>query len=172
MLVAAMKTKNLRFLAFCATLGIASTTGLPQSSIQSTNNRVVSEVANNMNNTNNDSAFTVGQYTRSVQRQTTVNSNSTSRQQPYVLSVSANTSTQLIGKILVNGVVIHKIHRNKTLINLSLYVIKGRQKIEIIGNYKPAADSIWVKLSGPGTEVAHQTGGDGKLKQTLIIDVQ
>jgi len=61
-------------------------------------------------NNNNYSASTNWQYSSSSQRQDTVN-NSTSGEQPYVLSVSANTTTQLTGQIFVNGVVVRQIKK-------------------------------------------------------------
>jgi hypothetical protein len=165
-----MNIKNLLFFTFCVSLSIASATVIAQNLIP-TNNRIVAESGNSMNN-NNYTASTNWQYSSSSQRQDTVNFNSTPAEQPYLLSVSANTTTQLTGQIFVNGVVVRQIKQNKTLINLSPYFSKGRQKIEISGSYKPASSSVLVELSGPGTQVTQQTGGNGRLTQSLMIDVR
>lgn len=166
-----MNTKSLLVFTFCVTLSIASTTVMAQNFIH-TNNRVVVESGNSMNNFNNHSAFTNWQHSSSSQRQDTVSFTSTAKQQPYILSVTANTPTQVTGQILVNGVVVHELQKNNTSINLSPLLSKGKQKIEISGSYKPASSSVFIKLSGPGTEVTQQTGGSGRLTQTLIIDVR
>ncbi len=137
-----------------------------------TNNRVVIESGNSMNNVNNYSTSTNWQHSSSSQRGDTVSFSSTAKQQPYILSVAANTPTQVTGQILVNGVVVQEMQNNNTSINLSPLLSKGQQKIEISGTYKPASSSVFVKLSGPGTEVTQQTGGNGRLMQTLIIDVR
>lgn len=161
-----MNTKSLLFLISCATLMIASTTVMAQTSIQSANSRVMVTSGNSI-------ASTTRQYTRSVQsQQTIINSSSPTRRQPYVLSVSAKAGTQITGQVIVNGVVVKKINQNKTSINLSPHLSKGRQKIEITGNYKPVSNSVAVELAGPGTKLAQQTGGNGRLKQTLIIDMR
>lgn len=160
------------FLTVCVSLSIASTPVIAQISIQFINNKVVVKTGNGTNNINNPSMPPTWQYHRSVQRQQTIiDSNSTPRRQAYVLNVSTNTTTQLSGYILVNGIVVNQL-KAKTSINLSPYLSKGRQKIEISGSYQPASSSVLVKLSGPGTEVSQQTGGDGRVKQTLIIDVR
>ena len=165
-----MNTKSLVVFTFCVTLSIASTT-MAQNFIL-TNNRVVVESGNSMNNFNNHSASTNSQYSSSSQRGDTVSFTSTAKQQLYILTVAANTPTQVTGQIIVNGVVIHKMQKNNTSINLSPLLSKGKQKIEISGSYKPASSSVFIKLSGPGTEVTQQTGGNGRLTQTLIIDVR
>lgn len=72
----------------------------------------------------------------------------------------------------MNGVVVQEMQKNNTSINLSPLLSKGKQKIEISGSYKPASSSVFVNLSGSGTEVTQQTGGSGRLAQTLIIDVR
>lgn len=137
-----------------------------------TNNRVVGESGNSMNNVNNHSASTNWHHSSSSQRQDSVSFSSTAKQQPYILSVAANTPTQVTGQIFLNGVVVQELQKNNTSINLSPLLSKGKQKIEISGSYKPASSSVFVNLSGPGTEVTQQTGGSGRLAQTLIIDVR
>jgi len=103
-------------------------------------------------------------------RQDTVNFNSTSGKQPYVLSVSANTTTQLTGQIFVNGVVVRQIKQNKTLINLSTYLSKSqRLKFQVIINLHRLQS--WLNFQAL-TQVTQQTGGNGMLQTLIMIAIK
>jgi len=92
--------------------------------------------------------------------------------QSYILRVSAPKGTQLVGQITLRNKVIKRFASNQAVLNLSPYLLRGRQTLKIAGTYKPAQSSVKVEFSGPGTVLSQETGGSGKLDQTLVVSVQ
>jgi len=113
---------------------------------------------------------TKGQSTQ-VQ-ETAITIDSASLAQPHILSLSASQGIQLTGQITLNSRVIQELKDNQASINLSPLLSKGIQEIKISGNYQPVPSSVKVEFSGPGTQVTQLASGNGRLNQTLIIDVQ
>lgn len=107
-----------------------------------------------------------------AQETSTVNLDSQTLRQPHYLTVSAEKDTQIIGQITLDGKAIQNIRGNRTAINLSNCLSRGRHLIEIFGNYRPATSSVQVEFSAPGTRVSQSTGGNGVVRQTLILDVR
>lgn len=110
-------------------------------------------------------------YSR-AQETSTINLDSQALQQPHYLTVSAERDTQIIGQITLDGKAIQNIRGNRTTINLSNCLSRGRHLIEVFGNYRPASSSVQVEFSAPGTRVSQATGGNGVVRQTLILDVR
>lgn len=92
--------------------------------------------------------------------------------QPQILSVSSPKNTQFTGEITVNGKVIEQLKNKKISLDLSRFLLLGKNTIEISGSYKPAKSLVKVEFSGPGNQVSQEIGGSGKLSQTLIVEVQ
>lgn len=101
-----------------------------------------------------------------------INIDSANLAQPYILSVSATSGTQLTGQITINGTVVKDLKDSSVEIDVSPLLAKGTQTIKITGNYQPVESSVEIKLSGPGIEVSQQTSGNGIIDQTLIVNVQ
>jgi hypothetical protein len=106
-----------------------------------------------------------------VQR-TTIELSTTDLKANHVLKVSAPLDTKLNGKITINGRVVKQFGNQGTAINLSPYLSRGRQTIEVSGRYMPVDSLVELTFSGPETQVSQQTGGDGVVKQTLVIDIR
>lgn len=116
------------------------------------------------------SSFTTAQQSSSTQQTTGVSINSDALKSPHILSIKS-TDAQLTAEVTVDGVVIKKLQGSQSF-NLSPYLSVGVNKIEISGSYKPASDSVTVEFSGANTQVTQQIGGNGTLRQTLIITVR
>ncbi len=101
-----------------------------------------------------------------------INLDSANLGQPYILSISATSGTQLTGQITINGTVVKDLKDNSVEIDVSPLLSKGTQTIKITGNYQSLESSVEIKLSGPGIEVSQQTSGNGIIDQTLIVNVQ
>ena len=101
-----------------------------------------------------------------------INLDSANLGQPYILSVSATSGTQLTGQITINGTVVKDLKDSSVELDVSPLLPKGTQTIKITGNYQPVESSVEIKLSGPGIEVSQQTSGNGIIDQTLIVNVQ
>lgn len=101
-----------------------------------------------------------------------INLNSANLGQPYILSISATSGTQLTGQITINGTVFKDLKDSSVEVDVSPLLAKGTQTIKITGNYQPVESSVEIKLSGPGIEVSQQTSGNGIIDQTLIVNVQ
>lgn len=111
--------------------------------------------------------------TQSSQQQTTaINLNATALRSPHVLSVTIATDSRLTGKVMVDGVEVKKLQASQTTFNLVPYLTKGDNKVEIVGEYRPVSSNVAIKFFGPGTQISQQVGGNGKLRQTLIITVR
>lgn len=107
----------------------------------------------------------------SGQQTTGVSINSNELKTPHILSIKIAENAQLSGEITLDGVEIKKLQGNQISFNLSPYLAKKVNKIEIVGNYKPASSSVKIEFSGSSTNVMQQTSGNGTLRQTLIVTV-
>ena len=107
-----------------------------------------------------------------AQETSTIDLDSHTLRQPHYLTVSAEKGTQIIGQITLDGRAIQNIRGNRTAINLSNRLSRGRHLIEVFGNYRPASSSVQVEFSAPDTTVSQTTGGNGVVRQTLILDVR
>ena len=90
---------------------------------------------------------------------------------PHFLSIKATESTQVVGQIAVEGVAIKRFHNSQISFNLSSYLSKAKNTVEISGNYQPLSSSVLIEFSGSGTRVTQQISGNGILRQTLIFNV-
>lgn len=117
--------------------------------------------------------FTTAQSQVSSQQQTTaISLDSDALRSPHTLSISTQKNTQLVGKIAVNGVEIKKLQGSRTEFNLSPYLKKGDNRIEINGEYQPVSSTVAIEFSGLHDRVSQQVGGNGKLRQVLAIAVR
>lgn len=101
-----------------------------------------------------------------------INVDSANTRQSHILRITTLRDIHLIGEITINDKVVKEFKNEGAILDLSRFLSLGRQTIKISGNYKPVASSIRIEFSGPGTQVSQQTGGSGKLNQTLLVNVQ
>lgn len=112
------------------------------------------------------------QSTGSSQGQTTeINLEASNLKAAHILMVNAPTAAQLDGEIAIDGRVIQQFGTQGVSINVTPYLSRGKHTIEISGRYVPAQSSVQVQFVGSGSQVSQQTGGNGVLKQTLVIHV-
>lgn len=91
--------------------------------------------------------------------------------QPHILTVSVSKG-DIEGVIELNGRVLRYITDKNTKIDLSSYLLRGRNKIEIRGNYNMGNASVKIELAAPQTQVAQQTTNNGKVNQIIILEVR
>ncbi|WP_404790566.1 hypothetical protein [Altericista sp. CCNU0014] len=92
---------------------------------------------------------------------------------PYTLTVRPSADArQVRGTIKLDGKPLKTLGKGVVKINLSPYLRKGRQKLQIAGSYRPVGASVEVTLEGPAAEIAQEMGGNGILNQTIAIDVK
>lgn len=109
---------------------------------------------------------------QSSSNQTTeINLDAARLRSPHLLRISASDEAILSGTVAINGEVVEQLDRRETVFDLSPYLTSGRQEVVISGHYSPARSSVQISFSGPGLQVSQQTGGNGLLRQTLIINV-
>ena len=151
--------------SFSAVLAATIVPVMSQTSIQMDNNSNYSNVSSISIVSNND-------WGQEQIQETEISLNASDLKQPHILRITTLTSaTKLTGQIKLDGKVIKTLRNNKTQINLSPHLTKGRHKIKISGRYTPANSSVKVEFTGPSTQVNQQTSGSGDMGQTLIIDV-
>jgi hypothetical protein len=91
---------------------------------------------------------------------------------PYTLTVRpTGGATQLKGTIKLNGKVLKTLGKGVVKFNLSPYLRKGRQKLEIFGSYRPMGASVQIALEGPSAETTQEVSGNGTINQIIVIDV-
>ncbi len=126
------------------------------------------------NHVNNYSIKKPSYFNRSLSYQTqetsVINLDYYNLKQPHNLVISSHA--RLNGEISLNGRVIKTIRGNRVAINLSNCLSRGRNTLEIEGNYRPVSSSVQVEFSAPGTVVSQSTGGSGTIAQTFVIDVR
>jgi hypothetical protein len=158
-------------LLFFTTVAVYLTV-LAQNYIQINNKDILVGAGGSKINVNQSSTFDTQHRISLQQQKTAINIDINNLSSPCILSITPAGYTQLVGKISVNGVVIQNLNKNQASVNLSPLLSTGINYIEISGNYKPAQDSVRIEFAGPGTKVTQETGGNGILRQTLIIAVQ
>ncbi|MFB2894449.1 hypothetical protein ACE1CI_16185 [Aerosakkonemataceae cyanobacterium BLCC-F50] len=108
----------------------------------------------------------------SEEQTTTIDINSANLKQSHTIEITADSGVAIVGYIALDGRILKTFTGNKTSLNISPFLSKGKRTVFIAGNYSPANSSVAVELKGPGTSVSQSTGGSGKIRQTLIINVQ
>ena len=91
-------------------------------------------------------------------------------EQPLYLEITTSNDTQLIGNIVLEDKAIASLENNLKL-DLSTLLKSGSNTIVIVGTYQPQSNFITVKLQGQNTQSTSSTGGNGKIRQKLTIDV-
>lgn len=86
------------------------------------------------------------------------------------LTIETPKNTKLTGKVLLEEQTIAKLKNNLT-VDLSPQLQSGKNTLEIIGNYEPKSNSITVTVKNKNTQSTTSTGGNGIIRQKLIIDV-
>jgi hypothetical protein len=104
------------------------------------------------------------------EQETRINVNQNQLNFPYLLSLKTS-STNLQGKIEVNGKVITTKLNSNTVIDLSRYLNQGQNTVLITGSYSPANSSVTINLQGNGSNVTQTTGGNGQIKQKITVYV-
>ncbi|MFB2878212.1 hypothetical protein [Floridanema aerugineum] len=107
----------------------------------------------------------------SEEQTTAIDINSANLKQSHTIEITANSKVAIVGYIALDGRILRTFTGNKTSLNISPFLSKGKRTVFIAGNYSPVNSSVAVELKGPGTSVSQSTGGSGKLRQTLIINV-
>lgn len=124
-------------------------------------------------NTVYSSSSTTAQSQTSYQQQTTgISVNSNALKSAHILSIKTTDNTQIDGEVTVDSVVIKKLQGSQISFNLSPYLEKQINKVEISGTYKPASSSVKIEFSGLNSNVTQQMSGNGRLNQTLVITVR
>jgi hypothetical protein len=91
--------------------------------------------------------------------------------QPHILKInSPNGKVQ--GEIKINGKVVKRFNQNKLELNLSPYLSRGQQKVEVSGRYNPATASVTLEMKSSGNEISQQDSGSGILNYVLDLNVQ
>lgn len=147
-------------------------TALTQNYVQTNNKENLAEASDSRITISSFSTPNTSQSPSSLQQQkTAITMDAANLTSPSILNITTAESTQLVGKITVNGVIIKTFNNSRVSVNLSPYLAKRTNSVEIFGNYRPAQNSVQIEFSCPGTKVTQQTGGNGILRQTLIIAV-
>ena len=110
----------------------------------------------------------------STQRQvqsSTISISAATLSQPHILIVSVSRGN-IDGLIKLNGRVLQNIKDRNTRIDLSSYLSRGTNTIEILGKYNIKNASVKVELVAPQTQVSQQTSNNGSLNQTIILQVR
>jgi len=150
---------------------IAFTTALAQYSSHLNKSVIFTEASNSRININSIASNNQHYMSSFQQQKTAINLNKSNLKIAQSLKITTAENTQIVGDITVNNVFLKTINRNQVSVNLSPYLSSGINYVEISGNYKPVQNSVQIEFSGPGTKVTQQTGGNGILRQTLIIAV-
>jgi hypothetical protein len=108
----------------------------------------------------------------SEEQTTTIDINSANLKQSHTIEITSDSGVAIVGYIALDGQILRTFTGNKTSLNISPFLSKGKRTVFIAGNYSPVNSSVAVELKGPGTSVSQSTGGSGKIRQTLIINVQ
>lgn len=105
-------------------------------------------------------------------QETAINLSTDELRYPHFLKIDTlKSGTQLTGQIKINGKFFQRFDRHLK-INLSPYLTRGKNTIQISGRYRPTNDSIKIELIGANNQVSQETGGNGYLNQILIVEVK
>ncbi|MBE9170085.1 hypothetical protein IQ238_22035 [Pleurocapsales cyanobacterium LEGE 06147] len=113
------------------------------------------------------------QSNQSFQQQTTISTISIDRanlRQPQILNIDASAA-RLNGYIIINKNRTIELNSEQESINMSPYLFRGENIIEISGTYSPQNSRITIEFSGSGNQITQENSGSGILKHTLIINV-
>ena len=91
--------------------------------------------------------------------------------QPYLLTVSLSRG-ELDGVIELNGRVLQQLQDRETRVDLAPHLFRGRNTLQVWGNYHPHQASVRVELAAPQAQVTQQSSGNGQLSQTIILLVE
>jgi hypothetical protein len=91
--------------------------------------------------------------------------------EPHVLLINFNGS-KVQGEIVMNNKVIQKFDDNKLEINLSPYLERGKQVLQVKGKYEPASSTVNLELNSPENNTIQQSSGTGTLDYQLTLNVQ
>ena len=103
-------------------------------------------------------------------QETLVSLSSKELNRPLYLEIATFQDTKLTGKVLIEEQTIAKL-KNNLNIDLSSQLHPGKNTIEIIGSYEPKSNSVTVTVKSEHTQSTTSTGGNGIVRQKLIIDV-
>ncbi len=123
----------------------------------------------------NGQNFVLADHTQleETKQETIINLDIEELQENYLLKISGSTlNTRLTGNIKLNGRIIAKITGNSTQISLSPLLKKGKNTLDITGNYTPGTSGFQVELTSPNTQISQENTGNGNIKNTLIIYVE
>ncbi len=111
-----------------------------------------------------------GRSPRVTESQTQETTGITVDSDELALEVRGDRGTYIRAEITIDGRVVETIRGNYTAIDLSSYLKRGKNEIEITGSYTPAKSTIYVELTGDQNTVMQETSGTGRINQTLILD--
>jgi hypothetical protein len=93
--------------------------------------------------------------------------------QPHIFKISTlDAPIQITGKISCNGRLIQNIKTQSTQFNLSPLLRRGRNVIQISGQYRPKDAIVAIELKGAETRIRQEVSGSGVLNQELVLEVE
>ena len=107
-----------------------------------------------------------------TRQETSVNVDFNNLNQPHILRISSENNVYLTGSIQLNGKNIADLAGNSQEINLSSYLQRGVNTIDVLAQYDPTYATIKVEFFAPGTTVSQQASGKGELKQKITVRVE
>ncbi len=91
---------------------------------------------------------------------------------PVILKIESHrASGKITGDIRVNGRLIQSLSRSQAGIDLSKYIHRGKNTIEIIGVYYPRDSDIEISVESDLSKMVQETSGNGKLNQRIVLNV-
>lgn len=94
-----------------------------------------------------------------------------SLRQPQILKINSSNAN-VRGEIKINGKVVRRLNSKRSEINLSPYLSRGKQKVEVSARYSPATASVSVEMKSSNNDISQQSSGSGTLNYTLDLDVR
>jgi hypothetical protein len=106
-------------------------------------------------------------------QETVINLSAADLKKSLVFKVSSSQSlTQATGEIRLNGILLKKISRTTTQIELAPKLRRGRNTVVVLGQYSPASAAINVEFISSNNHISQSMAGSGTIKQTLAIEVE
>lgn len=91
---------------------------------------------------------------------------------PVILKIGSHrNSGKITGNIKINGRLIQSLSRSQTRVDLSKYIHRGKNTIEIIGVYYPGNSDIEISVESDLSKMVQETSGNGKLNQMIVLNV-
>ncbi|MEM8723532.1 MAG: hypothetical protein AAGE84_30335 [Cyanobacteria bacterium P01_G01_bin.39] len=136
----------------------------------SSRQRIVSHSILKAQNYSRSSSTSQSRYNISGQ-QASINVGLENLGRPFILKIETSSSPIDV-RVKINEITIKKLNSGKNQLNLSPFLLMGKNVIEISTPYSLSLSSIKVELLGPNINVCQQTSGTGVLNHTLVVIVR